>query len=364
VWRLRAKQRHTGGGAMANTSTSAAGGVRRAAMRVAMFSAKPHDEASFGEHNPRFGHEIAYLESRLDLGSARLAQGFPAVCAFVNDRLDAPVLAALAAGGTRLIALRCTGYNHLDLAACRALGLDAVRVSAYSPHSVAEFALALLLSLNRRIHRAYSRTRDNNFSLHGLLGFDLHGRTIGIVGTGRIGGVFARICRAGLGCEALAHDPEPDPALLAIGVRYAGVEALFAGADAISLHCPLTPATRHLVNAQRLALTRRGVLLVNTSRGGLVDSEALIEALKSGQVGAAALDVYEQEAAFFYENLSDEVIADDTLQRLLMFPNVLVTSHQGFFTREALADIATSVLTSLADFEAGRKLPEAIAWTG
>jgi D-lactate dehydrogenase len=329
-------------------------------MRIAMFSAKGYDEASFAEHNARFGHEIAYLEPRLDPGTARLAEGFSAVCVFVNDRLDAAVLEALARGGVRAVALRCTGYNHVDLAAAARLGLVVTRVSAYSPHAVAEFALGLLMSLNRRIHRAYARTRDNNFTLDGLLGFDLHGRTIGVYGTGKIGGLFARICRHGFGCEVLAVDRFPDAALAAEGVRYVATEEMMARADAISLHCPLTPETRHVVNARSIAAAKRGVLLVNTSRGALVDSEALIEGLKSGQVGGAALDVYEQEAEVFFENLSDEVIADDVLQRLLMFPNVLVTSHQGFFTREALADIATSVLGSLADFEAGRPLAESL----
>jgi D-lactate dehydrogenase len=329
-------------------------------MRVAMFSAKGYDQSSFDEHNAGFGHEISYLEPRLDAGTARLAEGSEAVCAFVNDRLDAAVLEALARVGVRIVALRCTGYNNVDLAAAARLGVVVTRVSAYSPHSVAEFALALLLTLNRRIHRAYARTRDNNFSLDGLLGFDLHGRTIGVYGTGKIGGLFARICRHGFGCEVLAVDRYPDAALDAEGVRYVTPDELVARADAISLHCPLTPETRHIVNARSIAAAKRGVLLVNTSRGALVDSEALIEGLKSGQVGGAALDVYEQEAEVFYENLSDEVIADDVLQRLLMFPNVLVTSHQGFFTREALADIARSVLGSLADFAAGRPLSEAL----
>jgi D-lactate dehydrogenase len=329
-------------------------------MRVAMFSAKGYDQASFDEHNARHGHEMLYLEPRLDLATARLAEGSEAVCAFVNDRLDAPVLEALARGGVRLVALRCTGFNHVDLAAAARLGLAVTRVTAYSPYAVAEFALGLLLTLNRRIHRAYARTRDNNFTLDGLLGFDLHGRSIGVYGTGKIGRLFARICRHGFGCEVLAVDRFPDAGLAAEGIAYVAPEELFARADAISLHCPLTPQTRHVVNARSIAAAKRGVLLVNTSRGALVDSEALIEGLKSGQVGGAALDVYEQEAEVFYENLSDEVITDDVLQRLLMFPNVLVTSHQGFFTREALSDIAMSVLGSLSDFAAGRPLAEAL----
>lgn len=333
-------------------------------MRVAMFSAKTYDQASFEEHNARFGHEIAYLEPRLGPATARLAEGCGAVCAFVNDRLDAAVLEALAGMGVRLVALRCTGFNNVDLAAAQRLGLAVTRVSAYSPHSVAEFALALLMALNRRIHRAYARTRDNNFTLDGLLGVDLHGKTVGVIGTGKIGGLFARICRHGFGCEVLAYDKFPDAKLAAEGIGYVAAAEVLARSDAISLHCPLTPETRHIVNAASIAAAKPGVLLVNTSRGALVDSEALIEGLKSGQVGGAALDVYEQEAAVFYENLSDEVIADDVLQRLLMFPNVLVTSHQGFFTREALSDIATSVLASLADFAAGRPLAEALRAPG
>lgn len=329
-------------------------------MRIAVFSTKAYDRDSLASHPAARAHDMVFLEPRLTPETVALAQGFPAICAFVNDTLDATVLEALARGGTRLVALRCTGFNHVDAAAAAKHGIAVTRVSAYSPHAVAEFAVGTLQTLNRRIHRAYVRTRDNNFSLEGLQGADLHGKILGVVGTGKIGAIFARIMRLGFGCQVLAHDKFPDPALEAIGVRYVTPAELIAECHAVSLHCPLTPETRHIVDASAIAAARRGVLLVNTGRGALVDTEALIDGLKSGQVGGAALDVYEQEADFFYEDLSAEIIADDVLQRLLTFPNVLVTSHQAFLTHEALADIAASVLASLSAFEAGADLAERI----
>lgn len=333
-------------------------------MRVAMFSTKPYDRRSFEERNAPHGHEITYLEPRLSAQTAALAHGFPAVCLFVNDEADAPAIARLAQGGVRLIALRCAGFNNVDLAAAERHGITVARVPAYSPHAVAEFTVGLMLSLVRHIHRAYQRTRDNNFALDGLLGFDLHGKTVGVVGTGRIGAIVARILRAGFGCHVLASDPCPDETLASLGVRYAAPEEVIATSDIVTLHCPLTPGTHHLLDAAAFARMRRGALVVNTSRGALLDSEAAIEALKSGRLGGLAIDVYEQEADLFFEDLSNEIIQDDVLQRLMMFPNVLVTGHQAFFTREALENIADTTLANITAFARGAALENAVTVAG
>lgn len=325
-------------------------------MRIAMFSTKPYDRRSFEAANAAHGHDLHYLEPRLTAETALLARGAEAVCPFVNDDLSAPVLAALAEGGTRLVALRCAGFNNVDLKAAARLGLTVARVPAYSPHAVAEFTIGLLLTLVRGIHRAHQRTRDGNFALDGLLGFDLHGRTVAVIGTGKIGALVARILAAGFGCRVLAQDLAPDPALQAIGVAYTDLATIAAEADIISLHCPLTPETRHLIRAETLARAKRGVLLVNTSRGGLIDAEAAIEALKTGQLGGLAIDVYEQEADLFFEDLSNEILTDDVLARLLTFPNVVVTGHQAFFTREAMAAIAGTTLGNATRFAAGEPL--------
>jgi D-lactate dehydrogenase len=325
-------------------------------MRIAMYSTKPYDRRSFEAAANPGGHAFTFLEPRLTADTAILARGAEVVCPFVNDDLSAPVLAALAAGGTRLIALRCAGFNNVDLAAAARLGMTVARVPAYSPHAVAEFTIGLLLTLVRGVHRAHQRTRDGNFALDGLLGFDLHGRTAGVVGTGRIGALVARALAAGFGCRVLAQDVQPDPALQALGVAYADLPTIMAEADILTLHCPLTPETRHLVRAETLAVARRGLVLVNTSRGGLIDAEAAIEALKTGRLGGLAIDVYEQEADLFFEDLSNEILTDDVLARLLTFPNVLVTGHQAFFTREALAAIAATTLDNADRFAAGRPL--------
>jgi D-lactate dehydrogenase len=320
-------------------------------MRVAFFSTKPFDRASFEDANAA-GHEIVFLEPRLTAETAPLAAGYEAVCAFVNDRLDAEVLRLLAAGGTRLIALRSAGFNHVDLPAARALGLTVARVPAYSPNAVAEHAVALLLTLNRKVHRAFNRVREGNFALEGLLGFDLNGRTVGIVGTGKIGQAFARIM-AGFGCRLLAVDPYPSEPCVALGVRYVALAELFAESDIIALHAPLTPETHHLIDDAAFARMKPGVMLINTSRGALVDARAAIEALKSGRLGHLGLDVYEEEEALFFEDLSGKVIHDDVFARLITFPNVLITGHQGFFTREALAGIARATLGNLTAFATG-----------
>ncbi len=283
-----------------------------------------------------------------------MAAGYDAVCIFVNDKADVGVLEALQRGGTRLVALRCTGFNNVDLAAAARLGIKVVRVVNYSPYSVAEHAVALLQAINRKIHRAYNRTRDSNFALDGLMGFDLHGKTVAVVGTGKIGRVFARIM-LGFGCKVIGYDKFPSPEFEALGARYAAPGEIARDADIVSLHCPLTPETHHIINAETIARIKRGVLLINTSRGGLVDTEAAIEAFKSGQLGGLALDVYEQEADLFFRDLSNVVVTDDVLQRLLSFPNVIVTGHQAFFTREAIATICETTLAASHNLPPGSR---------
>lgn len=324
-------------------------------MKIAVFSARPYDREFLNAANATAGHQLRFFDAPLELETVALAAGYEAVCIFVNDTADASVLEALVSGGTRLVALRCTGFNNIDLEAAARFGLKIVRVTAYSPYSVAEHAVALLQTINRKTHRAYNRTRDSNFELDGLMGFDLHGKTVAVVGTGRIGRVFGRIMR-GFGCEVLGHDNYHSPEFEALGARYADLVEISAKADIISLHCPLTPETHHIVNAEMLSRLKRGTLLINTSRGGLVDTEAVIDALKSGQLGGLALDVYEQEADLFYRDLSSTVISDDVFGRLLSFPNVIVTGHQAFFTREAITTICQTTINSVTEFAAGQIL--------
>ena len=328
-------------------------------MKVAVFSAKRYDREFLNVANASAGHQLRYFDTPLDVESAALATGYEVVCIFVNDAANAEVLKVLAAGGTRLIALRCTGFNNVDLKTAADLGLKVVRVVTYSPHSVAEHAVSLLQAINRKIHRAYNRTRDSNFELDGLMGFDLHGKTVAVVGTGKIGCVFTKIM-LGFGCEVIGYDKYPSETFLALGARYAEPGEIGAKADIISLHCPLTPETHHIVNADTLSRAKRGALLVNTSRGGLVDTEAAIEALKSGQLGGLALDVYEQEADLFFRDLSSTIIADDVFQRLLSFPNVIVTGHQAFFTQEAITTICETTINSVTQFANGQPLTDEI----
>lgn len=325
-------------------------------MRVAVFGTHKYDRHYLSAANTAHGHELVFVEPDLKLATVPLAAGCAAVCVFVNDRLDAMVLQALAAIGVRLVALRCAGFNNVDLVAAEALGIAVVRVPAYSPHAVAEFTIGLLLSLDRKINRAWARTRENNFALDGLVGKNLHGRVVGVVGTGRIGAVVARILRLGFGCDVLACDPVENAQLVAMGVRYVPRPSLIAACDIITLHCPLSPDSRHLIDAAALASARPGLLLVNTSRGGLIDTAALIDTLKSGQLGGVALDVYEQEGDLFFRDLSNQIVQDDVFQRLLMFPNVLVTGHQAFLTEEALQAIAETTLANIAAAEAGEEL--------
>lgn len=321
-------------------------------MKVAVFSSKAYDR-EFLEAANAGRHELRFLEPHLNAETVSLAAGFEAVCVFVNDRLDAEVVAQLAAGGTRLIALRCAGYNNVDLGAAPRHGLAVVRVPAYSPHAVAEHTIGLILALDRKLHRAYNRVREGNFALDGLLGFDLRGRTAGIIGTGRIGQVVAKIL-AGFGCELLAFDPIIAESCFSLGVRYTALDELLARSDIVTLHCPLTPENRHVIDGAALAKMKPGVMLINTSRGALIDTVAVIDALKSGRIGYLGLDVYEEEEEIFFEDRSSLIIGDDVFSRLLTFPNVIVTGHQAFFTREALGAIARTTMQNISDFEAGR----------
>lgn len=324
-------------------------------MKTAVFSTKAYDEEFLNRANSAGKHELVFFEERLDHHTAVLTGDCAAVCAFVNDSLSAQVLDALHERGVRFIALRCAGFNQVNLRHAAGLGIKVAHVPAYSPHAVAEFALALILTLNRRVHRAYNRVRDGNFSIEGLLGFDLHGKTVGVVGTGKIGLVMARLL-SGFGVETLGYDVFHNPAFTDTGGLYVPLEELLSRSDIISLHCPLTPDTRHLINLDNLAKMKDGVMLINTSRGALVDASAVIKGLKSGKVGYLGLDVYEQEADVFYENLSEQIIQDDVLQRLTTFPNVLITSHQAYFTDTALGNIAEATIRNLTVFENGGPL--------
>ena len=323
-------------------------------MRVCFFSARRYDRESFDEVNAG-RHELRYYDTRLMEETAAFASGSEAICAFVNDDLSAPVLERLAEAGVGLVALRSAGFNHVDLPAAKRLGLAVSRVPAYSPHAVAEHAVMLLLALSRHICRAQARIRDGNFALDGLLGFGLHGRTVGVVGTGQIGTVFCRIM-AGFGMRILCHDPFPNDEVTALGARYVELPELFAESDVIALHVPLTEETRHLIDADALATMKPGVVLINTSRGPLIDTPAVIEALKARRLGGLAIDVYEEEAALFFEDHSADIPTDDVFARLTTFPNVLVTGHQGFLTEEALRAIAETTVTALDAFAAGEPL--------
>lgn len=320
-------------------------------MRVAVFSTKPYERRFFEAANRDYNHELNYLEPHLWANTAPLAADYPAVCAFVNDDLNAETLRVLAQGQTRLIALRSAGFNHVDLGAAQELGLTVVRVPAYSPQAVAEHTVALLLTLVRHTHRAYNRVREGNFALEGLMGFDIFGRTVGIIGTGKIGAEFARIMQ-GFGGKLLAYDVYPNEQIKAeYGVRYVDLPELFAESDIISLHCPLTPETYHIIDETSINQMKDGVVVLNTSRGALVDSLAAIEGLKSGRIGYLGLDVYEEEGDLFFEDLSNVVIQDDVFARLLTFPNVVITGHQAFFTSNALEAITHVTLNNIREFE-------------
>ncbi len=322
-------------------------------MKVAVFSTRNYDRRFLQEANRTHGHDLVFFEARLHGETVSLAAGFDAVCAFVNDQLDGPVLRTLAAQGVGTVALRAAGFNNVDLTAAEESGITVVRVPAYSPYSVAEHTVGLILTLNRKIHRAYARVREHNFSLDGLLGFDLRGKTVGLIGTGRIGEATARILH-GFGCDLIGYDPHPNPACTELGLRYTDLDTLLATSDVITLHTPLTPQTHHIIDAAALAKVKQGVMIVNTSRGALIDTAAAVEGLKDGTIGYLGLDVYEEEADLFFEDLSNAVIQDDVFSRLLTFPNVVVTGHQAYFTEDALRTIADTTIESLTALQAGR----------
>ena len=323
--------------------------------KIAFFGAKPYDIASFDKVNEKYNYDIKYFKGHLNPNNVVLTQDADAVCIFVNDTADAVVIDAMADNGVKLLALRCAGFNNVDLEAAKGK-LPVVRVPAYSPYAVAEYSLALMLSLNRKIHRAYWRTRDGNFSLNGLMGFDMHGKTVGIIGTGKIAKILIRILK-GLGMHILAYDVYPDYKFAEEeGITYTTLDELYKSSDIISLHCPLTEQTRYIINDDSIAKMKDGVMIINTGRGQLIHTNALIEGLKEKKISAAGLDVYEEEGDYFYEDKSDKIIDDDVLARLLSFNNVIVTSHQAFFTKEAMHNIAETTLQNIEDFRQNRPL--------
>ena len=328
-------------------------------VRIALFSAKTYDKESFEAHR-QDSVSITYFETRLTQDTVNLAQGFDAVCVFVNDNLNKAVLDALKAYEVRYVLLRCAGFNNVELVHAESLGLKVARVPAYSPEAVAEHTIALMMTLNRKLHKAYNRTKEDNFSLQGLLGFNIHGKTVGLIGTGKIGLATAKIFK-GFGAKVIATDPQVNPLCEALGVQYMSLEALLAESDIVSLHCPLNASTQHIVNCQTIKLMKPGVMIINTGRGALIDSQCLIDNLKSGHIGYLALDVYEQESELFFEDRSDTIVQDDVFQRLLTFPNVLITGHQGFFTHEALTEIATTTLDNALSLEKTGTCPNIIS---
>ncbi|MDD2998063.1 MAG: 2-hydroxyacid dehydrogenase [Candidatus Riflebacteria bacterium] len=329
--------------------------------KIAFFDAKPYDRKSFNEISSNYDFDITYFDARLNAQTCDLIKGFAGVCVFVNDDINNKVIAHLAGNGVKVIGLRCAGYNNVDFKAAYEK-IHVVRVPAYSPYAVAEHAVALMMTLNRKTHKAYLRVREGNFSLNGLLGFDMFNKTAGIIGTGKIARCLIAILK-GFGMQVLAYDPFPDlEYAAAIGIRYVDLPELYANADVISLHCPLTPETTHMINAQAIVQMKPGAMIINTGRGRLIDTVALIEGLKSGKIGSAGLDVYEEESEYFFEDRSDQLIADDVLARLLTFPNVLVTSHQAFFTGEALRNIAETTMTNFTEFFNGGYLANEICY--
>ena len=322
-------------------------------MKIAFFSTQPYDKEYFERYNTT--HRIKYFEAQLNTETVDLAKGCDAICAFVNDQLNAPVIKALAQIGVKLIAQRCAGFNNVDVSAAIENDIKVVRVPAYSPHAVAEHALALIMTLNRKTHKAYNRVREGNFSLDRLTGFDLFGKTVGVIGTGKIGQCFAHIM-LGLGCKVLAFDLIANKDLETAGVQYLPLTDVLEQSNVVSLHCPLTELTKHLINDHTLAIMKKGAMLINTSRGALINTVAAIDALKTGKLGYLGIDVYEQEEKIFFHDLSENIIEDDVIMRLLSFPNVLITSHQGFLTDEALTQIALVTLKNVDDFEQGKNL--------
>ncbi len=323
-------------------------------MKIAFFDTKPYDRQAFDKIRDKYEADIKYFDTRLTEDTVNLADGFDCVCVFVNDTVNKEVIDRLCATGVKLLALRCAGFNNVDVKYAEGR-LPVVRVPAYSPYAVAEHAMAMLLTSVRRVHKAYIRTKDFNFSLNGMTGFDLHGKTVGVIGTGRIGRVFIDICK-GFGMNILAYDKFPaDGVADGHRVKYVKLEELFTHSDIISLHCPLTEETQHIINEKALVKCKKGVVIINTSRGALVDAEALLEGIKARHVGAACLDVYEEESEFFFEDCSGHILEDDVLARLISMPNVLVTSHQAFLTEEAISNIAEVTLENVKEFfESGK----------
>lgn len=328
-------------------------------MKVAVFSAKPYDKKFLEQANQQYHHQLKYFTPNLDAETVNLVTGFEGICVFVNDRLDQDILKTLHHQGIRLIALRCAGFNNVALDVAQELGIIVVRVPAYSPYAVAEHAIALILTLNRKIHRAYNRVREGNFALDGLLGFDLHGRTVGIVGTGKIGRIAGKILH-GFGCRVLAYDLYPNSEFAEQYGEYVAFEELLKQSDIISLHCPLTQETHHLIDDKAISMMKTGVILVNTSRGGLVNTLAVIKGLKAKRIGHLALDVYEQESSIFFEDMSGEIIQDDLFERLLTFHNVIITGHQAFFTEDALKNIAETTLSNITAIEQNQPCPNQV----
>lgn len=329
-------------------------------MKVALFSAKPYDKKYFEKYNQNHGNNLAFFDTNLNEQTTNLTRDFEGVCVFVNDKLNEKVIEKLAENKVKLIALRCAGFNNVDLEAAEKHNIKVTRVPAYSPQAVAEHALSLILTLNRKTHKAYNRIKEGNFSLHGLIGFDLHNKTVGVIGTGNIGVAFCRIM-LGLGCDVVAYDVNPKDELKEDGVAYVTLDELYKKADIISLHCPLVPATKHIINDDSISKMKNHVMIINTSRGALIDTEAVIKNLKEKKIGYVGIDVYEQEEEIFFEDRSEQIIEDDTLIRLISFPNVLITSHQAFLTQEALTEIAQTVLNNIQDFENNKPLVNEIS---
>ena len=330
-------------------------------MKVAFFSTKSYDKEYFDQVNSDGHYQFNYFEAALNTATAALAKEHNAVCLFVNDKADKQTIEQLASNGIKLIALRCAGFNNVDLEAASKNNIKIVRVPAYSPEAVAEHAVALILTLNRKTHKAYNRVRESNFSLENLTGFNLHRKTVGVIGTGKIGQAFCRIMY-GFGCKILAYDKFTSEEMITAGVRYCALDDVLAQSDIISLHCPLVPETQHLINKKAFSKMKKGAMLINTSRGAVIDTADAIEALKKGQLGYFGLDVYEQEEKLFFKDLSEKIIADDVITRLISFPNVLITSHQGFFTKEALEQIAMITLKNIGDFEKGIPLENEVKY--
>lgn len=324
-------------------------------MKLTFFSTQPYDKTFFEEHNKQFGFTIDFFEVPLTEKSVNLLDHSEAICVFVNDRATKIVMELLASKGVKIIALRCAGFNNVDLNAAAYHNIRVVRVPTYSPHAVAEHAVAMILTLNRKTHKAYNRIREQNYSLSGLMGFDLFGKTVGVIGTGNIGKVFCEIM-SGFGCRVLAYDVNEQESMKQIGVTYLPLTELLSSADVISLHCPLNEKTRYIINDETVSQMKRGVMLINTSRGGLIDTRSVIKALKSGQLGGLGIDVYEQEETLFFRDLSEHIIEDDSITRLVSFHNVLITAHQGFFTQEAMNQISETTLSNLKAFVLGEPL--------